>query len=229
MNYERNKLYFLPGAFKWKMQLVFICISIFLLILGDKLPYEIRGLIEALAWISIIGCIIWIVKNSSDSVVSDAEFDKAVNDKFKSIDILQTALDKIGLDEDQVREIPPVFFNGFRIDKKALEKIGRDGKLRTSMYDITALFFSDTQVFMYQQVFDMIKGTKLENTQEYFYKDIVSFSTSTKSSDKDQDMKGVSTFLLIVPNDEFYCSMSNVSDSDGIINAMKQKLRDKKS
>jgi len=229
MNYERNKLYFIPGSFQWKPQMALICICIILLIFADKLPHEIQGIIGGLAVISIIGCIIWIAKNSSNSVVTDAEYDNAVNDKFKNIDIMQTALEKIGLDEDQVKEIPSVYFNGFRIDKNALEKIGRDGKLRTSMYDITVLFFSETQVFMYQQVFDMIKGTKLENTQEYFYKDIVSFSTSTKSSEKDNDTKGVSTFLLIVPNDEFYCSMNNVSDSDGIIFAMKQKLREKKS
>ena len=39
----------------------------------------------------------------------------------------------------------------------------------------------------------------------------------------------ISKFALIVPGDKFYCSTSSVNDVDSAINAMKQKLREKKS
>ena len=174
-------------------------------------------------WMIVIGLI-----NINRNVVEDAEYDAAVNNKFRSVDIMQVALEKVGIDEDQLKEIPPVFFHGYRSDKESAEKIGEDGKLRTSKYDATVLFFSNAQVYVYQQVFDMIEGIKLESTLEYFYKDIVSFYTSTKTSDKNKEVKGVSTFTLVVPNDEFCCSMSNVSNADVIISAVKQKLREKK-
>ena len=234
VNYERNKLYFFPKSVGtgW-MPFALIGFSIILFIIQSNTGgYSGRDTSQAISvfpWLLMIFGVFWIIIVYVMNIeVTDEEYDSAVYNKFKSIDITQTALEKIGLDEDQVNEIQPVSFHGYRVDKEAAEKTGKDGKLRTSKYDATVLFFSDSQVFMYQQIFDMIDGTKLEYTLEYFYKDIVSFSTSTKTSEKNKNAKGISTFTLIVPNDEFYCSMGNISDADAVIGAVKQKLREKR-
>jgi len=234
MDYERNKLYFFPTpakAFGWK-PFVLIGIGIIFLILQSEMGYEMRTIFKVAGWISMVAGAIWVFTiwaiNENREVVSDNEYDGAVSNKFQSIALMQVAMEKIGIDEDQLKEIPPIFFHGYRSDKESAEKIGQDGKLRTSKYDATVLFFSNTQIYIYQQVFDMIEGIKLEDTLEYFYKDIVSFSTTTKTSDKNKEVKGVSTFNLIVPGDEFYCSVSSVPDADVIISAVKQMLREKK-
>ena len=235
MNYERNKLYFFPKPEKkigWQPWLL-IGIGFMIFLSGQTSSH---GEINALGWcaaVSIVVGVVWlfaiIVTNASRDIITDKEYDWVVYNKFKSINIMQTALEKIGIDEEQVKEIPPVSFHGYRIDKTAIEKIGADGKLRTSKYDATALFFSDKQVYIYQQIFDMLDGTKLEYTLEYFYRDVVSFSTSTKTPDRNnKNVKGVNTFQLIVPNDIFYCSIARISDADEIISAVKQKLREKK-
>ena len=173
--------------------------------------------------------------------MKDEEYDDMIKSKLSALNVKAKALQKIGLDEDQLKEIPPVFFYGFE-DKinggSAYGKLGKDGIYRTSAYSATYLFFSDTQVYMYSIIFDMVSGAKKENTEEYFYKDITNFSTSNETMEY-MEYSGcmgkatkkqieISKFALIVPGDKFYCSTSGVKNADSAVNAMKQKLREKK-
>ncbi|MBQ9513816.1 MAG: hypothetical protein IJR66_02385 [Clostridia bacterium] len=173
--------------------------------------------------------------------MSDEEYDAMLKKRLNSLNLKAKALQKIGLDEDQLKEIPPVFFYGYE-DKinggAAYGKLGKDGIYRTSAYSATYLFFSNTQMYMYNMIFDMASGAKKENTEEYFYKDITNFSTTSETMEY-MEYSGcmgkatkkqieISKFALIVPGDKFYCSTSGVKDADSAVNAMKQKLREKK-
>lgn len=161
-------------------------------------------------------------------VISDETYDQMVTQRLNSLDLQKKALAKTGLDEDQLKEIPPVYFHGWHIDKDSIERVGNDGKLRGSRYDATVLYFSDTQLFMYQYVFDLTDGSwKKEETEEFFYKDVVSFSTTTQTSKKTR--KDVSAFSLKVSASTFSCSISGSPDAEKIIAGMKQKLREKKN
>jgi len=189
--------------------------------------------------------------------MSDDAYDQMLMNKLNSLDLKKRALDKIGLDEDQLKEIPPVYLHGYSFDKATSSggivgkvvaaassltgsymKIGKDGRLRSSKYDATWLFFSNTQVYMYCYTFDMASDSKKETTEEYFYKDITNFTTSaeTVSAPQSSGCMGASKsesreynrFTLTVPGDKFYCSVSGVADAENIISAMKQKLREKK-
>jgi len=160
--------------------------------------------------------------------VKDEVYDQMLNENRAAVNIRQKALGKIGLDEDQLKEIPPIYFHGYYFKDNAMVRIGKDGRLRASKYSETMLFFSGTQVYMYQYIMDMASNWKKENTEEYFYKDITNFSTTTESikvAGKDID---VNEFVLVVPGDKFYCAISGVPDADRAISAMKQKLREKK-
>ena len=91
----------------------------------------------------------------------------------------------------------------------------------------------------------MDEDGKKERTEEYFYKDITNFSTSSESEEKESWEAGkgclnqVPTvsrknvehdlFKLIVPGDQFLCDMVNNSEAESKIQAMKQKLREKKA
>jgi hypothetical protein len=176
--------------------------------------------------------------------MKDEEYEALVQARWANINFKQKALDKIGLDESQVNEIPPVHFEGYRLLDRDKDKIagwarrGKDGVWRGSIYEISWVFFTDTQVYLYQYWFEMSADRKGESTQEYFYKDITSFSTSSdtgewKISGEDGPGQTVEThrFTVIVPGDKFFCSMSNLQDQDSLdekIQAMKQKLREKK-
>ena len=175
----------------------------------------------------------------SKKPISDAEYDEMVLAVLRSNDYKKKALDKIGLDEDQVKEIDPVHFEGFQYDKQSLAKQGDDGKYRSSKYQVSWLFFSATQVYLYQNTFNMDEDGKKESTEEYFYKDITNFSTSSdtvetpfydKETGKDI-LKNVDSnrFAITVPGDKFYCSLEQNEYPENAIRGMKSMLREKKN
>ena len=161
--------------------------------------------------------------------MTDADYDQHVQNVIAKLNTKQRALNKIGLDEDQLREIDPVFFEGYSSENAF---VGKDDKLRSTKYETAWLFFSDTQVYMYSYKMDMMSDDKKESTEEYFYKDITNFSTSAEtieafktktgcfgSSEKEKVNREFSNFGLIVPGDKFRCSTSNVKNLDQSVNA----------
>lgn len=173
------------------------------------------------------------------SGMKDDAYDQMVSSKLNGLNLKQRALGKIGLDEDQLREIPPVYLHGYNFDNGSYIKVGSDDRLRSSKYDATWLFFSDSQVYMYSYTMDMTSDGKKETTEEYFYKDITNFSTSSETTEANKVSgcggnnvtkitREYSRFSLVVPGDKFYCSTSGVADADRSVSAMKQKLREKK-
>lgn len=175
----------------------------------------------------------------SKQPISDAEYDEMVLAVLRSNDYKKKALDKIGLDEDQVKEIEPVHFEGFQYDKQSLAKQGDDGKYRSSKYQVSWLFFSSTQVYLYQNTFNMDEDGKKESTEEYFYKDITNFSTSSDTVETpfyDEEtgkdiLKNVDSnrFAITVPGDKFYCSLEQNDYTENAIRGMKSMLREKKN
>lgn len=171
--------------------------------------------------------------------ISDSEYDEMVQFVLNSFNFRQKALDKIGLDEDELKELEPVHFEGFLFDKNSLSKQGEDNKWRSSKYQVSWLFFSTTQVFLYQYTFNMDEDGKKEATEEYFYKDITNFSTSsdtveTSVYNKDTNRNELvnvdsNRFAITVPGDKFYCSLEQSDYTERAIQGMKALLRDKKN
>ncbi|MCD7724927.1 MAG: hypothetical protein LUI12_05155 [Clostridiales bacterium] len=177
------------------------------------------------------------------SGLKDEEYDALVQAKANSMDFKQKALDKIGLDETQVNEIEPVHFEGYDFDEKnAYAKWGKDHVWRSTAYQISWIFFSSSQVYVYQYTFKMDEDSKREFTEEFFYKDITNFSTSSDTVDKEVldkvSCSGEATYVrknvdynrfqLVVPGEKFYCSMKQNDYTERAIQGMKAKLREKK-
>lgn len=152
--------------------------------------------------------------------------------KKDSLNYRQKALNKIGLDEDQVNEIMPTMFEGF-VFKNAYAKRRATGSWVSSSYQVSCVFFSSTQIFLYSYTFNMDNDNKVERTDEFFYKDVTSFSTSFETEiaqglgNKKFEVSS-NKFAMVVPGDKLYMSMDGITDSEAIIQAMKQKLREKK-
>ncbi len=164
--------------------------------------------------------------------MTDNEYMALVSRKRDSVDFRKKALSKIGLDEDEVSEISPAMFEGF-VFKNAYAKKRADGLWVSSTYQVSWLFFSSTQVYIYRHTFNLDEDKKNESTDEFFYKDVTSFSTSSETEtahglgDKKFEVE-TNKFCMVVPGDKMYVSMDGVEDSETIIQAMKQKLREKK-
>lgn len=181
--------------------------------------------------------------------INDQQYDELVLQTVKNLNLDKKALDKCGIDEDQIFEIDPITFQGFDCDGKLVSDLGvvflgkQDSKLRSTEYEWVRLFFTDSQVLMYKHHIDMVSDSQKVNTEEYFYKDITNFSTqdetveafqiktgcSGKEKSRVKKNKEYSRFGLIVPGDKFYCSTTNSENVDTTISAMKQKLREKKT
>jgi len=177
------------------------------------------------------------------SGLSDEQYESMVMGKAKGTDFKQKALAKLGVDESQVNEIEPVHFEGYYFDEKTTwAKPGKDRNWRSSAYQISWLFFSSTQVYVYQYTFYMADDTLKEKTDEYFYKDITNFSSSSDTVEKEvlektsctgtptYSRKSVSynRFSLVVPGERFDCSMEQNDYTERSIQGMKAKLREKK-
>lgn len=168
------------------------------------------------------------------SKISDEDYKKVVEAVVASSNHYKRALDKIGLDESELQEIPPVTLVGYDISN--FSKVTATGHYISNLYSITHLFFSSTQVYMYQIILNTMKNEKKERTEEYFYKDITNFSTSTDTTEAftykgcsgtpNRVSSEVQRFSLIVPGDKFSCSTNG--DIEASVKAMKNKLREKK-
>jgi len=177
----------------------------------------------------------------SKKPISDDEYEETVRNFLSSNDFKKKALNKIGLDEDQVKEIEPVHFEGYFFPEKRgyFTKVGNDGILRSSAYQVTWLFFSDTQLYVYQYTNWFDRDDRNERTEEYFYKDVTNFAAVSDTEEVPQwDPKldkdvlvtaNTNRFAITVPGDRFYCSMEQNDYTERAIQGMKAKLREKKS
>lgn len=172
----------------------------------------------------------FLVEGCGKETISDAEYDAIIAKRLPQIK--RQGLKKIGLDEDQIKEIEPVHFENFVFDNDSYYKKGEDGVWRSSKYEVTWLFFSDSQVFLYKKTMSFDEKKDKEATEEYFYKDITNFSTvsETKTITLGDIPLEIDTtqFKLVVPGESFKCAMIQNDYTEGAIQGMKAKLREKK-
>lgn len=177
--------------------------------------------------------------------IPDAEFDANKERQIAALNLRNKALGKLGLDEDQVKEVDPIMIIGPDYDNSTYKMIGLDGVYRYSAYQITYIFCSANQVYVYQYTINLDINTKRERAEEYFYKDITNFTTVDdnktitfdaikggclgKTTQLDPKSVSISEFKIAVSGDAFLCSMIPNDETEGKIQALKAKLREKKN
>ena len=168
--------------------------------------------------------------------ISDSEFDQILTNKVMQYDVYQMALDRLGIDPDQVREIDPIFLDGY-VRTSALQRIGNDLVARSAEYSLTCLLFSETQLYRYTFMFSLARGDTWEYSEEYFYKDVTNVSVS-KINDEQKYVSGclgldltrvnviTPSLKIVVPGDSFTCAMREEHEPN--VFGMMAKLREKK-
>ena len=180
--------------------------------------------------------------------MTDEEFVKLIDAKLEALKLKDKALSKIGLDIEEVNEIAPVNFVDFVLEDAYVKKT-EFGDYVSNYIQSTWLFFSSTQVYLYTYTLWLDRDKKKEDTMEYFYKDITAMSTSSKESRTKSVLsykKGgclggkkvslanteiieTTKFQLTVPGDKLWISMKGSEQNEACVQAMKQKLREKKN
>lgn len=142
---------------------------------------------------------------------------------------VENVLGQLGVDEDDVKEIAPVHFEGFKY-QDAFVKTNMKKQLVSSIYETSWLFFSPNQIFVYKATMNLFDNTIHVVADEFFYRDIVSFSTLTDREIANTGMNiPMDSFSMLNSGGErFTCSMTNVPDAKVSIDGMKQLLREKK-
>ena len=182
-------------------------------------------------------------------MVSYKEYEEILSSTLQKFDFKKMALDKIAIDEDELKEIEPVHFEGYVYDESLTRpKVNMAASVKkvvidtwySSKYQVSWLFFSASQVFVYQCTINTDKDDIKESTEEYFYKDITNFSTVSgtveipKMMDTDEytDVEkkiNVNRFTITVPGDKYYCTLEQSDYTERAIQGMKSLLRDKKN
>lgn len=175
--------------------------------------------------------------------IPDSDFDANKDRQIAALNLKQKGLNKLGIDEDQVKEVDPICLIGPYYEK-GWRRRGSDNVNRYSIYQITYIFCSSEQVYVYQYAVNLDSDEKKERAEEYFYKDITNFTTiddteelefeitkgCMKKSETERIKVNTNKFKIAVPGDEpFICSMISNDEIEGQIQALKAKLREKKS
>jgi len=180
MDYERNRKYFNFGA-QTNSKASFIGAGIFMLIFGFIFMIGLSAMeMGAIGLIMLIPGVIMIIAGANKTNIFDSDIDDDLIRYFKEQKLKEKALDKLGLDESEVMEIAPVYFDGYHFDG-ATVIVGKDGKARSSMGRAVYFFFTKNEVHCYTHTKSLIDSFCSEDTDTYFYSDIVSVSTVTQS------------------------------------------------
>lgn len=176
--------------------------------------------------------------------IPDSDFDANKVRQISALNLKQKALNKLGIDEDQVKEVDPICLEGPAYKTSTWRRRGGDQTNRYSAYQVTYIFCSSDQVYAYQYTINLDSDEKKERAEEYFYKDITNFTSiddteefefevtkgGCRPSTEIQRIKiNTNTFKIAVPGDAFECSMISNSEIEGQIQALKAKLREKKN
>lgn len=120
------------------------------------------------------------------SRVSDSAYDGSVLSQISNLK--KIALEKLGVDEDEVKEVEPIIIGGYSFDSDSIMvKQGADGIWRSNQYEVCMIFFSANEVHCYRYNCCTTDKNNTEGTDVYFYNDLVSVSTISKQKEIDID------------------------------------------
>lgn len=221
--YAENKKYFKPISYKPAV----ICIVVgVLLLFGASAGPVILGLL-------LIGVGIYLIYNQTADRPGDGMIDRQINavlDEAKA-----RALDKLNLDDKEVELLDPIIAGGQSYNSGSQVRKGTDGVYRSSECESVVIFFAEQELHAYKFRVSLVdRGRDLELTDVYFYRDVVSVSTRSDSSQFRPGLQKVflqSERLLLTTSGgtSVECSMSATSDKTDVdVRAARQLIRDKK-
>lgn len=111
-----------------------------------------------------------------------------VDHEIAKLNLKERAIEKIGLDESQISEIPPIVLSSFlRVRdgaKNVWYKANEDyTKYVTNKFSVTWIFFSATQIYTYTYVLDTMSDDAVEYTRDFFYSDVTCIRTEHEVED----------------------------------------------
>ena len=157
------------------------------------------------------------------------------------------AIEKIGLDESQISEIPPIHLASFKRSDTLYTKVSKDQtKFVTNIYQITWIFFSATQIYTYTYTLDTTSDDSTEFTRDFFYTDVTCIRTEheveeaiyestqgcgclkKKEAKYEHRNRHWDTLQITVANDSYSFTCRTTDTIEQSIQAAKAMIREKK-
>lgn len=228
MDYEKNKRYFEEVSYKGANALIvwgiIIAVIGFIVLAAAK---SAVGVIFLLIGAGMIVGSVFVRKNTNSKIVTDQDYEAQIANNL--VGLRERAMNKLGLDEDEVNEIEPIKLDGFRYGNGGELKIGKDGLYRSSKYEAIMLFFSQNEVHIYKWMFDTLEKEQRESTEVYFYKDVVSVSTQTDTIEVGSTKLDNESFKLTTTGGTYVSvSIRDAEHAQRSINAMRALIKNKK-
>lgn len=230
MNYELTKKYFkvVDETINYTAYITMIIVGIIMMPMINIVP--VIGII-GIGFI-VLGIFLIVnrknkIKAEKNSIPSDSQYDAEVAKKLARLK--EQALNKLGLDEDEVKEIEPISFHNYVYKGASNYKVGQDKQYRTNKYEAVMLFFSQSEVHCYKYRFDTTEDKKTEETDVYFYRDVVSVATASDEVKLgDQSLNYEYFKLTTAGGTALTVSLQDVDNAQRSINAMRSLLKEKK-
>ena len=191
---------------------------------------------------------------SGNKLMSMSEYKSAVYAAIKEMDFKKKALERIGLDESQVSEIPPINVSYFELKGDGVATKSKETDVAgvwetvSNKYHVAWVFFSDKQIYTYEYTYDSTSDDSYEYTRDFFYGDVTCIRTEHETVEKIIERKELtgcinkkeeskffhhnleySSFYITVPDDSFsfHCAMTDTLEQS--IQAAKAMIREKKN
>ena len=172
--YFEGELSMLPRNFKIGL-VILACIFI--------IPMNFFGIFLGILFLAFVSICYYMEKTVNKKIFSDSQLDQYCESLVK--DLKTEALNRLNLDEDEVREVEPVQVSGYDNTSKAwgiLYKQGKDSMWRSSQYQVAVIFCSKDMVHCFVRNFSIIMNDSHDSVEEYFYRDIVSIKVARDDS-----------------------------------------------
>lgn len=181
--------------------------------------------------------------NKGSKTMSMEEYQRKIGERCNSLNLKAKAMAKIGLDESEISEIPPICLSSYIFDDDTWKKIEGNNAV-SSQYCVSWIFFSATQMYTYSFTFDMTSDNTWEYTKDFFYQDITCFATENRLVERIMTESGkgcfgkgessykqnyiVDTLQITVPGTSYSISMRDAGTQAQSIQAAKAMLRERK-
>jgi hypothetical protein len=171
--------FFKPGSEGNKLS------GVILIVLGAvNLPFVFLGMIfNALIGAGCLALGLFLYKGASNNTMGYQLDQALVAEENKALD---QALSKLGLDRDELGSVEPLVVSGYRFTGLPMGTMAKQekstGKWRSPIGEVAVIIFSDDVLHSYKRIFSFVDPSfKAEETDEYFYKDVVSISTKSEA------------------------------------------------
>lgn len=177
MNYSRNRKYFQPTSKVGPVLMLVLGGFVAFMGLGNLSISTSAGLTILLFGTALIAGGIAILLSISRGSVTDEEIDKVVAEYAEQV--RGTALAKLNVDPSEVASVDPLIVLGYDFNDATLIRRGKDLKYRTNVAELVVIWFAEDVLHAYKEHFSLTSKNFAGNeTHTYFYKDVVSISTT---------------------------------------------------